>query len=587
MIGPLLHVMGPEGRTALRRNLAGLVCEAVLMGIGFVLLVPFLRALVQGDLSNAWNWLGIMAGVLVVYAVLRFRTQLAGYHAAVGLGRTLFERLGDHIARLPLGWFGPERVGQLGRLTSQGVIDVMGVPAHLLRPVVTALVTPITVILLMFLFDWRLALAALMTLPVAAFVYRWAGDLVQQTDIRVNAAAAEAAGRIVEFAQSQAVLRAFGKGEASLGKLDAALAEQCRAGRRQIFTAAQGLVSFVLTIQAAFTVILLFGTNLALGGDIDVAELVALLVLAVRYVEPLLGAADLEGAMRIGRNSLNRMDTLLETKPLPEPADGQHAGGAGIVFAGVQFAYDATPLLQDVNFTAPERSMTAIVGASGSGKTTILRLIARFWDVGSGSVRIGGVDVRDMTTEDLMARISVVFQDVYLFDGSIAENIRLGRPEASDAEVLEAARLARVDDIAARLPGGLDAGVGEGGAVLSGGERQRVSIARAILKDAPIVLLDEATSALDPLNEAAVQAALHALTRGKTLVIVAHRLQTVRQAQQILVLEDGRITEQGAHDDLIALNGRYAAFWTERRRAAGWRIGPAPHPAQPSEETSP
>ena len=227
--------------------------------------------------------------------------------------------------------------------------------------------------------------------------------------------------------------------------------------------------------------------------------------------------------------------------------------------------------------------MTAIVGASGSGKTTILRLIARFWDVGSGSVRIGGVDVRDMTTEDLMARISVVFQDVYLFDGSIAENIRLGRPEASDAEVLEAARLARVDDIAARLPGGLDAGVGEGGAVLSGGERQRVSIARAILKDAPIVLLDEATSALDPLNEAAVQAALHALTRGKTLVIVAHRLQTVRQAQQILVLEGGRITEQGAHDDLIALNGRYAAFWMERRRAAGWRIGPAPHAEQPPE----
>ena len=210
----------------------------------------------------------------------------------------LFERLGDHIARLPLGWFEAGRVGSVGRLTSQGVIDVMGVPAHLLRPVVTSFVTPATVILLMFAFDWRLALAALVTAPVAALVYRWFGNLVQRTDHRTDAAAVEAAGRIVEYAQAQAVLRAFGRATQGFRQLDDALREQRNAGRAQILTAAPGLAVFVLVVQLAFTILLLFGTSLALGGEIDAPELLAMLVLGARYVEPLVAAADLGGALR-------------------------------------------------------------------------------------------------------------------------------------------------------------------------------------------------------------------------------------------------------------------------------------------------
>lgn len=572
MISKLLSVAGPEAAKTLRWNLTGLVAEAVLVGVGFVLLAPLLDSLLRGETEAAWRWLGAMAALLLVYGAVRYRTQLAGYRTAIGLAEGLFSRLGNHIAQLPLGWFTAKRVGRIGRLTSQGVVSVMGVPAHLLRPLVAALVTPATVVTLMFFFDWRLALAALVTVPVAALVFRWSGNMVQRMDHGTDAAAAEAAGRIVEFAQLQAVLRAFGQGERGFRQLEAALVEQHRAGHALIRTVAKGLVSFVLVLQLAFTILLLFGTSLALGGEIDAPELIALLVLGVRYIEPLLIAADLGGALRISRNSLDRMDELLATEPLPEVSAPAGREGLEVAFESVRFAYDAAPVLEEVSFRVPERSMTAVVGSSGAGKTTILRLIARFWDVDGGAVRIGGADVRDLATDDLMSCISVVFQDVYLFNGSILENVRLGRPEASDAEVEEAMRLARVDEIAARLPQGVESPVGEGGAALSGGERQRVSIARALLKNAPIVLLDEATAALDPENEAAVQQALRALTREKTLIVVAHRLQTVRVADQILVLDGGRVCERGTHQELLSTAGRYANFWNERSRAAGWRL---------------
>ncbi|MEM9669165.1 MAG: ABC transporter ATP-binding protein [Pseudomonadota bacterium] len=572
MIGSLIRVAGPDARKPLRANMNGLILEAVLTGIGFVLLVPILRALLSGDTATATTWLIVFVAVSVVYIALRFRTQLDGYVAAVGLARALFKRLGTHIASLPLGWFGPDRVGQLSRMTGQGVIDVIGVPAHLLRPLLTAITTPATVVLLMFIFDWRLALAALITAPVAAFTMRLTGNLFQKKEHGLHAANAEATGRIVEFAQAQPVLRAFGRSENDLGKLGDSLDQQLEAERSVIVSAFRGLLSFVFVLQIGFTIILLFGANLALGGKIDAAELVAILVLTARYIEPLIGAADLESAMRISQNSLKRMDDLFAVEPLPEPAQSTPPANASIELKSVDFSYDEIPLLKDLSFQVPERTMTAIVGPSGSGKTTLLRLIARFWDIGAGAVAIGGVDVRDMSTEDLMRQISIVFQDIYLFDGTILENIRIGRPEASDAEVERAAQLACVDEITNRLPEGLNARVGEGGSILSGGERQRISIARAILKDAPIILLDEATAALDPINESAVQRALVALTRNKTIVIVAHRLQTVRAADQILVLENGTIAERGSHDQLIVQGGRYADFWNERKRAAGWRL---------------
>ncbi|MCY1056570.1 ABC transporter ATP-binding protein [Nannocystis sp. SCPEA4] len=560
------------GANPLRINLVGLVVEAVLQGLGFVLLVPLLEAVLAGQPEAAWPWLIALTLLVLVYGLVRYRTQLAAYHAAIGLARALFTMLGDQIARLPLGWFDGSRVGALGRLTSKGVIDVMGIPAHLLRPVVTAFVTPLTVVLAMFWFDWRLALAALASAPFVALTYRWTQARVARADVAHDAAAAEAGGRVVEFAQNQVVLRAFGRAAAGAETLERALRDQRDASRRLLWVGLPGIVAFTLVVQAAFTAVLLLGTDLALGGEVDAAELVALLVLAVRFVEPLVVAADLGAALRMAGNAVGRMDALLSVRPLAEPAQSVALADASVALQQVSFGYGDTPVLRDVSFTVAPGTVTALVGASGSGKTTITRLVARFWDVDGGSVKIGGADVRDVRCEDLMARMAMVFQDVYLFDGTIADNIRMGRPDASEDEVLAAARAARVDEIVARLPHGWESRVGEGGSSLSGGERQRVSIARALLKDAPIVLLDEATASLDPENEAAVLSGLRALASRRTVLVIAHRLATVVAADQIVVLDRGVVVEVGTHRELVGRGGRYAAFWAERSRAQGWRI---------------
>jgi ATP-binding cassette subfamily B protein len=574
VIRRLFAVLDPPGRARLRRMLIGLVTGAVVQGCAFALLVPVLRALLGPDPTGAWPWLGLMAATWVVYSACYWDSIMAGYTTGTGLSRTLHHALGDHIATLPVGWFTAERSGQLTRLTGKGVQDIMGTPAHLLRPIVTAFVTPLVVIALMAVFDWRLALAAMVTVPLAVAAYRWTGWLVGTADHAHDAAATEAGGRVLEFAQAQPVLRAFRRTVHGHRVLDEALVAQRDAGRRLLLRAVPGFVSFVLVVQLAFTVVLLVGTYLALGGTVDPPVLVALLVLAARFVEPLVMAADLGGAIRMAGNALDRVHAVLAVPPLPESSSpGPEPAGDDVELRDVGFGYvPGEPVLHGVSLRVPARGMTALVGPSGSGKTTVTRLVARFFDVDSGAVLIGGVDVRMLTTEQLMARVSVVFQDVYLFDTTIAENVRVGRPSATDEEVRAAARAALLDEVVERLPDGWDSRVGEGGEALSGGERQRVSIARAILKDAPIVLLDEATAALDPENEAAVQQAMSALTADRTLLVVAHRLQTIAAADRIAVLEAGRIVELGRHAELLDEDGRYARFWSERTRAAGWRL---------------
>ena len=510
---------------------------------------------------EAWPWLIAFAVAVAVYGILRYCSDLSGFRVGTTLLRGVYRRLGDHLARLPIGWYTGGRVGEVSVLAGRGVLQAMGVIAHLLAPLVFASVTPLTIVVVMLAFDWRLGLAALVGVPIVAAVQAWTGRSMAAGDAERHERDHEAARRVIEYLQAQPVLRAGGRTVERFRLLDDSLQEVQRVSRRTVRSTLPGVVGLTLVVQALFTVLLVLGAYLALGGGIGAAEVLAIMVLAARCADPLLSLADIGGRLRGARSQLERLDTVLRTEPLPEAPDPVRPVRHDLEFESVTFRHGGRTVIDDVSLAVPAGQRLAVVGPSGAGKSTVLQLLARFYDVDAGAVRIGGVDVRAIDSEVLMAQIAIVFQDVYLFDGTIEENVRLGRPDADDADVRAAATAARLDDVIERLPGGWSANVGEGGALLSGGERQRVSIARALLKDAPVVLLDEVTSALDPVNEAAVHEGIERLMAGRTVVMVAHRMRTVRRADRVVFLDGGRIVEEGNHDELLRRGGRYADFW--------------------------
>ncbi|WP_433670623.1 ABC transporter ATP-binding protein [Nocardia sp. CA-136227] len=575
MIRKVLGLVPGEFAALTPRLLLAIVAQALSQAAAYVLLVPVLKALFAQDLGRAWWWTLWLALAVAGVVVFGYLQSVLGLRVGVGMQHGLQTRLGDHLNALPLGWFDDRHAGELSRVMVENVREVQGLIAYLLAKMLTGVLVPLGVALGMLFVDWRISLAMLVTAPVLFLVNLWANRSYVTADERMHEAATEANGRVLEFAQAQPMLRSLGAVGAGNRALDAALARQRTAANGMLVAAVPGLIGFALVVQAVFLVLVYLVVGRATDGAISAAAAIALIAVSARFIEPLTQAAQLGGALRTAAAAADRVSALLAEPGLAQPDSPVEHAAARVEFDGVTFGYGpGKTVLEDISFTAAPGTTTAIVGPSGAGKSTLLRLAARFHDADSGWVSVGGHDVRDQPAESLLSRLALVFQSVYLFDRSVLENIRAGRPDASDDEVLAAARTARVDEIAERLPDGWQTAVGEGGSALSGGERQRVSIARALVKDAPIVLLDEATSALDPHNEAAVVRGVHELTRGRTVLVVAHRLATIAHADQILFMEAGRIVERGTHAELIALDGRYAAFWSERTRASGWRLAP-------------
>ncbi|MDH1103876.1 ABC transporter ATP-binding protein/permease [Pseudomonas mosselii] len=580
MLGIFVRLLGADA-VFLRRYLRLALVYGVLCGLTIVTLVPILRHLLGNQLGAAGQWLALLALGVVVCWYLRRRVEKAGIAVGIAVLRGGRQRLGEHVGTLPVGWFSAANTARLSHVTTQGMMEIAQLPAHVFTPLFTGVVTPLVILVALLLVDLRLGLVALASLPLLALVMLATMRLGQRADQRYQRDTAQTSQRMVEFAQAQSVLRAFNGEQGGTRFLEQAVAQQQQAARKLIQLSALSSVLNVWAVQASFAALLVTATlwlGEQAGAAFDSAAVIATLValvLATRFIDPLLDVAGYSEVLRGTRGQLQAVAELLAVEPLPEPTAPQAPADGSVQLEQVGFRYgdDQPEVLREVSLDIAPGSMTALVGASGSGKTTLVRLIARFFDVTQGRVKVGGVDVRQMSAEQLAGQISQIFQDAYLFQGSIADNIRLGKPDASEAEVLEAARLAGVQEILERLPEGLHTPVGEGGARLSGGERQRISIARALIKDAPILLIDEATAALDAENQAAIAEALARLRGKRTLIVIAHQLSTVAMADQIVVLDQGRIREQGAHAQLSAKGGLYAHFLEQRRAAKGWRIG--------------
>ena len=540
--------------------------------VGAVYLV--IRALTLGAQGGRTAWLALAFELVSIFggAVMSSRAKMYQTHAGYFMAADRRIAIADRMKHAPMGFFNANSTGQLSGVCTTVVSTIESMVPMVLVNILSGLITTAVFTLVILLFDWRIGLIALagilLYLCVVAAMEKKSAAIARDT----QQSQTDLIEAVLETVRGMSVVKSFnltGRGDR---KLQDAL-EHNRAANLNVervmtpYTAAQEAV-----LQIAGVAMMLAAVVLRRGGSMTLPD--ALMVLVMSFL--VFGQIKLFGmGVSMLRLADAAIDRTVETERMPQmDENGRDIAPErhDIVLEHVSFSYGEKPILRDVSVTLPDRTTTAVVGPSGSGKTTLCSLIARFWDVDSGSVRIGGTDVRAYTLESLMEQISMVFQDVYLFADTIENNIRFGCPGATHEQVVDAAKKACCHEFIAALPEGYDTVIGEGGASLSGGEKQRISIARAMLKDAPIIILDEATANVDPENEDRLQKAIEALTHEKTVIMIAHRLKTVRGADQILVLDGGQIVQQGTHEELAAQDGIYRRFIAERRQAAGWKM---------------
>lgn len=551
------------------------IVNLVVMGgvsILYLVMSGFMGALTEGSpLPGS----AIVLGLLVLFALLSFVTHLQQYKATYGLVynevKTTRLSLAERLRKLPLGYFGKRDLADLTETIMGDVNRMEHVWSHVLGYLYGAYISTAIIAVCLLVYDWRLAIACLWGVPVAFGLLFGSRKIAARNAERTKKAAVRVSDGIQEALENVREIRATNQEERYLNGLNQKIDEHER-------VTIQGELGTGLFVNAASVIMrlgvattILVGANLILSGSIDFMLLFLFLLVITRVYAPFDQSLALIAEMFVSQVSADRMNEIYDT-PTAEGAEKFEPKGHDIVFEHVGFSYDEKEVLHDVSFTAKEGEVTALVGPSGSGKSTCARLAARLWDISKGVIRVGGVDISTIDPEVLLRDYSMVFQDVVLFDDTVMENIRLGKRGATDEEVRAAAKAANCDEFVHRLPQGYNTPIGENGAKLSGGERQRISIARALLKDAPIVLLDEATASLDVENETRVQGALSRLLVGKTVLVIAHRMRTVEAADKIIVLADGRVAEEGTPAELINKNGLYHRMVDLQRQSAGWRL---------------
>ena len=563
----------------MRTIIAWFVASAVLQGLTLALMIPFLRALYSRS-QFLTAWLIAVVVMAVSAALVETIAMHRSYRVSVfEVCDTMIDRVADHVLTLPLGWFSAEREAAVVNATSKEVNTLSHLASMVIPNLCNAFIVPLVMLGATAVVEWPLALIMAAAIVPLVLTWRLMGAATTRANEMEDRTSSAAAGRLVEFARLQPVLRATGATKTGWAPVQAALEADSASTLDGLRVKGRPGQYFNLIVNVAFALVMAVGLARVSGHRLDVVAYLAIMAVTARTLLPLTKAAMYGSEADNAKVALRAVGDILDARPLSDPEPGQEIEPRGTTIAlnDVSFSYDAgRPVLAGVSLSAPQGRVTALVGPSGAGKSTILRLAARFWDVDDGTVTIGGAPVRSMRASTIMGMTSMVFQDVYLFDTTIRENLRIARPEATDAELAEAARRARLDRVIEALPHGWDTQVGPGGLSLSGGERQRVAIARAFVKDAPILLLDEITSALDGENESAITEVVRELSEGRTVIVVAHRLPTVRQADEVVFLEPteagARVAQCGTPQELAAVPGPFREFIEASTASSRWHI---------------
>ena len=580
MLTHLIRLIPPAHRNSLYTYSALSVLSVVLRAAGCLLLVPLLGALFSTTPTHALPWLAVLTAVTIGGWIVDTALARIGYRIGFALLNDSQHQVADRLTHIPLSWFTAERTAMARQAISSGGPDLVGFIANLLTPMIGAVLLPAAITIGLFFISWKLGVAALITLPLLLGTLLASIRIVRTADEADTKAHSALTERILEFARTQAALRANRRVSPARSQAGEAVAVARGATMRLLLFQIPGQLLFSIVSQIALILLAGTATVLAVRGEIGAPEAVALMVIVVRFLEPFTVLAGLGGAVENSRGVFERLNTIITTEAADQPGDAVASADTPaprIEFRGVTFRYDGTGehVLNDINFVLEPGSTTAIVGPSGSGKSTILALIAGLQQPESGQILIDGTDVATLDTASRRALVSMVFQHPYLFDGPIRDNVLVGHPTAADEEARGAMALARVNEIIERLPDAEQSRVGEAGTALSGGERQRVSIARALIKPAPVLLIDEATSALDTENETAITDAINNDPRPRTKIMIAHRLSAIRNADHVLFIDNGHIIEQGSITELSSLGGRFSEFWRQQESTTGWRIAAA------------
>lgn len=530
------------------------------------------------DKAYIWLWSYIALGAFFAFGVLTFASLMLSHIAAFNILYEIRMQLVQKMVRLPLGFFSRRASGELKKIMSDDVERIELFIAHHIPDIVTALLFPLILVSYMFAVDWRLAIVVLAVLAMAFYVMgrMYTGKKIREVSKRYVETLGRMNASIVEYIRGIQVVKTFTESTNAYRKLNDDIKEYRKFANEVNVQYQPTYVGFLTILSSALLFIIPVAVWLLVGSAsyaTFVPVLLMFLFFGVAVFFPVLKLLWIGSFLNQNNMGVQKIDDILYIDEIEEPDIPRHPKDASVEFRNVSFAYDTTPILKAISFISHPGTITALVGPSGAGKSTVAMLAARFWDVQSGEILIGGVPVKEIPTSVLMDNVAFVFQDNMLFFDTIEENIRMGNNTATFEEVARAACAAQCHEFIESLPNGYQTLVGEGGIYLSGGEAQRIALARAILKDSPIILLDEATAFADPENEGKILAAFSHLIKGKTVLVIAHRLSTITNADRILYVDKGVIAEQGTHEQLLALKGEYARMWETYNRAKRWTIG--------------